>query len=696
MADKRREAAKRFAAAWKGRGYEKGDCQPFWMALLRDVYGVEHPEEYIRFEEQVRVNAQQSEDIRRLSAPVDHTSFIDGYIAETRVMIEQKSLGKDLSQTIKQSDGSQLTPFQQAKRYVVELPVSQHPRYVITCNFAEFWVYDMEKPSGEPEKILLKNLADEYYRLDFLVDKESEHLREELAVSVRAGEIVGMIYDAFAKEYINPASARAMRSLNILCVRIVFCLYAEDSGLFGDRGAFRKYLSSFDIIHMRRALIDLFKILETPLEERDPYIMRGEPLLASFPYVNGGLFANEDIEVPVFTEEIRRLLIEEASEGFDWSKIGPTIFGAVFESTLNPETRRSGGMHYTSVENIHKVLDPLFLNDLKTELKDIKSESPSGGKTRRLKTFQRKLASLTFLDPACGSGNFLTEAYVALRRLENEVLREFGKKQIIFADVSTSPIMVSLNQFYGIEINDFAVAVARTALWIAENQLMHETETIVQMPLDYLPLKSYANIVEANALTIDWETVVAKDKLTYIMGNPPFVGARLMSAEQKQELNSIFAGWKNAGNLDYVCCWYKKAADFMTRTKIRAALVSTNSVAQGESVANLWKPLFEKIHFDFAYHTFRWDSETHLKARVHCVVIGFSTARNNKPRIIYYDDREQEAKNINGYLVDADNVFIERRTEPLCDVPPISVGNQPIDGGHYILDEEEARALLDK
>lgn len=676
-------AAKAFAAYWKGKGYEKGESQSFWLSLLRDVYGVEHPEQFISFEEQVHL---------------DHTSFIDGAIPSTKVLIEQKGLGKALNKPIKQSDGTLLTPFQQAKRYITELPLSQHPRWVVTCNFAEFYVYDMERPGGEPEKILLENLEKEYYRLQFLVDTGSEHLKQEMEVSIAAGEIVGLLYDAFAKQYTNPESEQAMKSLNVLCVRLVFCLYAEDSGLFGRHGMFHDYLSEYETRHMRKAVIELFRILDTPPENRDPYLKDDSPALAAFPYVNGGLFAKEDIEIPPFTDEIWDLILVKGSENFDWSEISPTIFGAVFESTLNPETRRSGGMHYTSIENIHKVINPLFLDDLKAELQGIKEIAVARTQERKLRDFQKKLASLVFLDPAAGSGNFLTETYLSLRRLENEVLSILSKGQISFGDAAYSPIQVSISQFYGIEINDFAVTVAKTALWIAESQMMKETETIVHMSLDFLPLKSYANIAEGNALRMDWESAVPKRELNYIMGNPPFVGARIMSARQKDDLIGVFgAGWKNIGNLDYVCGWYKKAADLMKNTDIRSALVSTNSVSQGESVANLWKPLFENgVHIDFAHRTFRWDSEANIKAHVHCVIIGLSVAENSKSRVIYSSGRAQIAKNINGYLLDADNIFVESRSRPICDVPETGIGNKPIDGGNYLFTEDEMREFIRK
>lgn len=554
----------------------------------------------------------------------------------------------------------------------------------------------MERPDCEPEIILLADLEKEYHRLSFIVDTGNENLKKEMEVSIAAGEIVGLLYDAFLKQYADPSSEYALKSLNILCVRLVFCLYAEDAGIFDRHGMFHDYMAEFETRRMRRALIELFEILDTKPENRDPYLQDDNPLLAAFPYVNGGLFAKEDIEIPPFTDEIRDLLLQKASADFDWSEISPTIFGAVFESTLNPETRRSGGMHYTSIENIHKVIDPLFLDDLRAEFNELRAITVEKTRKKKLQNFQRKLALMTFLDPACGSGNFLTETYLSIRRLENDVLKELSA-QIVMGEFD-NPIQVSISQFYGIEINDFAVTVAKTALWIAESQMMKLTEEIVHMDLDFLPLKTNAYIVEGNALQIDWETVVPKHKLNYIMGNPPFVGARLMSADQKSDVISVFGSkWKNVGNLDYVSCWYKKTADFMSGTRIRAALVSTNSVTQGETVANLWKPLFEDgVHFDFAHRTFRWDSEASQKAHVHCVIVGFSIAPNTKPRVIYTDGEPLVSENINGYLLDAPNVFVSSRNKPICDIPNIGIGNKPIDGGFYLFEKDEMVDFINK
>lgn len=673
----KRKAAEAFSEYWKDKGYEKGESQPFWLSLLRDVLGVEHPEQYIKFESQTHI---------------DRTSFIDGMIDATHVLIEQKSSGKDLRSPIRQADGSLLKPFEQARRYAIDLPYSQRPRWIVTCNFQEFLIYDMEKPSGEPESILLKDLHKEYYRLEFLVEEKSELLHREEQISLQAGEIVGKLYEALLGQYIHPDDKASLHSLNVLCVRLVFCLYAEDAGIFGEHLKFQKYLKEFAPKNVRRALIDLFSVLDTKPEDRDPYL---DERLASFPYVNGGLFANQEIEIPNFTQEILDILLHKASEEFDWSQISPTIFGAVFESTLNPVTRRSGGMHYTSIENIHKVIDPLFLDDLKKELEEIRAIRVDKIRKQKAEEFRKKLSGLTFFDPACGSGNFLTESYISLRRLENEALEIIYENQIAW-DVYTDVIQVSIGQFYGIEINDFAVTVAKTALWIAESQMMQETEDILKVNLDFLPLKSYANITCGNALRVDWETVVPKERLNYIMGNPPFVGARLMSGEQKDDLFSVFSTkWKNAGNLDYVSCWYKKAFDLMKGTFIRAALVSTNSVSQGECVAILWKPLFkEGVHIDFAHRTFRWDSEASIKAHVHCVIIGFSVAFSKKPKVIYSSERPQIVSNINAYLLDAPNTFIESRTTPISNVPEIGIGNKPIDDGNYLFTREEMEAFI--
>ena len=564
-----REAARQFVNRWIGKGKEDEDGRSYWIDLLTSVLGMDNITERLNFEKKVVVDG--------------NTKRIDVYIPETRVIIEQKSLGKALDQKIRNSGEIDLTPFEQADRYNSKLTFDERARWIVTSNFAEIWIYDMNQKQPEPTKIALDELQSKYPLLDFLVKKEVKTISREMEVSIKAGDIVGLIYDAFLKQYRIPdikekdetAEQREkrdhkLRSLNALCVRIVFCLYAEDAGIFGKRNMFHDYLEAYEVKDCRRALIELFKTLDTPVTERDEYL---EEDLAQFPYVNGGLFADETIEIPPFTEEIKQLLLTKASEDFNWRDISPTIFGAVFESTLNPETRRSGGMHYTSIENIHKVIDPLFLDDLQNEFQEIQQIQVKRTRDKKLEEFQNKLASLTFLDPACGSGNFLTETYLSLRRLENDVIREKVGGQMTLGEVH-NPIKVSIQQFYGIEINDFAVTVAKTALWIAESQMLEETKNILYgFNDDFLPLKTYVNITEGNALRMDWNDVILSDQLSYIMGNPPFVGARWMSLEQKRDVENIFKGWKSIGNLDYVSCWYKKAADYIGNNNIRAALV---------------------------------------------------------------------------------------------------------------------------
>ena len=685
MNDREQKAeAKEFANSWKDKGYEKGESQPFWLALLRNVFGIEKPEEFIIFEEQVKL---------------DHTSFIDVLIPETHVMIEQKGSNKDLRKPIKQSDGTLLTPFQQAKRYSSELPYSQRPRWIVTCNFQTFLVYDMENPSGEPEEILLENLDREYYRLSFLVETDNTHIKREMEISIQAGDIVGVLYDAILKQYIDPSNEHSLKSLNMLCVRLVFCLYAEDAGIFGKKNMFHDYLAGFQTKDMRRALIDLFKILDTKPEDRDPY---DDSMLSEFPYVNGGLFADENIEIPQFTEEIRDVILSKASDDFDWSEISPTIFGAVFERTLNPETRRAGGMHYTSIENIHKLIDPLFLDDLKQEFEEIKEVKVAKTRENKLHAFQEKLSKLKFLDPACGSGNFLTETYISLRRLENDILKELNQGQIVFGGFGVgNPIQVSISQFYGIEINDFAVTVAKTALWIAESQMMKETEDVVHMQLEFLPLKTNAFIVEGNALKLDWEEVVPKNELSYIMGNPPFVGYSMQNKSQKEDVLSVYIDengktYRMAGKIDYVSAWYFKASEYIVNSYIRVAFVSTNSITQGEQVASVWEPLYERfgIHINFAYRTFIWDSEASLKANVHCVIVGFSTLFIPKQKQLFTGDRMKKVKEINPYLIEAPTIFIKSRSKPLCNVPKMTTGNRPADGGHLIIEADDYETFI--
>lgn len=682
----KREAARKFYNKWHEKGKENQDDRSYWIDFLQDVLGVENVTSRVEFQKTV-------------VGPDGNTKFIDAYIPETRVLIEQKSLGIDLSKP--QAGHNNMTPYQQAKMYDNSLPVSEKAKWIILSNFAEIWVYDMDVAVPEPEKFLLEQIPHIYNKFEFIVNKEQQQLSHEMEISIKAGEFVGLIYDALSKQYHNIENLESQKSLNVLCVRLVFCLYAEDAHIFGTNSRmFHDYLNGFSTEKMRKALIELFKILNTPEEQRDSYDTSD---LMKFPYVNGGLFAKEDIEIPNFTDEIRDILLAKASDGFDWSDISPTIFGAVFESTLNPETRRSGGMHYTSIENIHKVIDPLFLDELKAELDDIKSIQVLNSKKNRLEAFQNKLASLTWLDPAAGSGNFLTETYLSIRKLENQAIRGIldCKKgsvdgQIVLAD-TTNPIKVNINQFYGIEINDFAVTVAKTALWIAESQMIKETEEIILQQINFLPLKTNANIVEGNALRINWEDVIPKNRLNYIMGNPPFVGGMYMSEAQKNDITELMSDFKNAGELDYVAGWYKKSFEIMENTSVRAALVSTNSICQGQQATTLWAKLIDLgVVINFGYQTFIWDSEAHIKAHVHCIIVGFSLIKSKDCYLFDSKGEKKKVDYINQYLTAAPAAIIESRSNPISDVPPIRFGSMPRDGGGFILSEEEKNELIAK
>ena len=745
-----RQAARKFREYWTlANESEVGGYSKFWLSLLSDVLGVDDVFSRIDFQAPVPMKGT--------------TKYLDAWIPETRVLIEHKSRGIKLDAP--QSGHGGKTPFEQAVEYNQARGFSEKARWIVTCNFDEIWVYDMDKPLADPQKIRLGDLPKEVSRLEFLVDSSVKSIREkEKEISIQAGRIVGELYKELLKRYADSGSSETLKSLNRLCVRLVFLFYAEDAELF-PKDAFWNFLKETPAKFLRGQLQKLFRVLDTPEEERDPYL---EPEIAAFPYTNGGLFKGVDeAEIPPLDDEIKELLIK--SSDFDWRDISPTIFGALFESTLNPVTRRAGGMVYTSVENIHKVIDPLFMNDLTRRVNEVLGTteytedtekktsvySVSSVVKKKLLTLQNEMASLTFLDPACGSGNFLTESFLSLRRLENRIIAALQKGQGEL-DLGIS-VKVFIAQFHGIEINDFAVAVAKTALWIAEAQMLQETAQILHREPNFLPLKDYDGIVEGNALRMDWGGILtqrrreaegAERHFDYIMGNPPFVGARNKSKEQAADMEAVFGeDWKSLGNLDYVTAWYKKAMDILatknTKTT-KVAFVSTNSICQGDGVAALWKPLFAHgLEIDFAHRTFRWDSEATEKAHVHCVIVGFHVGDNigrvervdrveekvesnsarstcstrNRPlrvvvthweatkpsgaraelKTIYDGNRVISAAHINGYLMDAPDAWIESCSKPICDVPPLVFGSMPNDGG-FLSDwsDDDKTALVKK
>lgn len=692
----RKKAAAAFAEKWQGRGYEKGETALFWTDFLRDVVGMENVSDECRFEERTRDGG-----------------FIDAWLPDRGVIIEQKSAGVDLDKP-EVRQGREVTPYQQALAYALQMPLNQQPTRIVVCNFETFRIHDRNKQDPEHDyvEIPLADLAKNISLFGFFGGATSRSEREK-DVSIKAGALIGKLHAALSECYIDPDSEDSQHSLNVLCVRLVFCLYAEDSGLFG-KDVFLNYLKQYDARQMRRALQELFTVLDTPVAERDPYL---DEDLKRFPYVNGGLF-RDVVEIPNFTDDIRLMLLLDVSQQTDWSGISPTIFGGVFESTLNPQTRRTGGMHYTSPENIHKLIDPLFLDDLRAEYRAIKEDEALGDNKRRsrLLAFQEKLASLTFLDPACGSGNFLTETYLCLRRLENYVLADLmnirgkdrTKKQFVenqtamdFVGADTGDsigVKVSIRQFYGIEINDFAVSVAKTALWIAELQANVESEYVIARDIEDLPLRDSGNIVKANALRMDWNDLLPAAECSYIMGNPPFLGFRWASEKQKEDLDIALQYRIKRSKLDYVVGWFSKAACYINHTDIAAAFVSTNSVCQGEHIPVFWGYIFGEynIEFIFARKTFAWSNESSDQAHVHVVILGLADKNRtwDYQKIIFENDDCQKVDNINPYLMGAPFVIIKKQSRPINGAPILVPGCQASDGGALILTKEERDNLL--
>lgn len=522
---------------------------------------------------------------------------------------------------------------------------------------------------------LPKNLA----ALQFLNGAGEAPSSVARAVSVEAGRIMGQIHEQIAPLYHDPNSEASHHALSVLCTRIMFLMFCEDAGLI-EPGLFQRFIAANDAVHLRRALLDLFRWLDTPDTARgDEY---PDELLARFPYMDGGLF-REEVPVPQLTESVRYEILVSGCQEFDWSGVDPTVFGSIFEGALSHDARRAGGMHYTSPENIHKVIDPLFLDDLEAELDGILEKRNPSARTRALNAFHERLGSLTFLDPACGSGNFLTESYLCLRRLEDRVLMALhkdGQTSLAFEEVAESPVKVTLANFHGIEINDFACCVARTALWIAEKQADINTAKVVQRIYDELPLKEYDTVRQGNALRMDWNDVVPAEKCDYVMGNPPFIGHQWRSKSQQTDMAEVFGKLRGAGKLDYVCAWFEMASRYIGNGDIKAAFVATNSICQGESVGVLWRRLSDLgMSIDFAWRPFVWNSEADDEAHVHVVIVGFS--RSDSDAMLYADAAEsRKVDHINGYLSAAPDVFIENRGKPVnLGAPEMTKGSQPTD-----------------
>ena len=643
-----------FVTRWKDASNEEAQAQSFTTDFLK-VFGIDDPEKTGDFEYKVSLDEGR-------------TGYID-YLWKKKLAIEMKSRGKDLNKA-----------YTQLKEYVFHLPDEDMPDMLMVCDFATIVLHS--RTTGEKFSFKTKDLRKHIKRFADIAGYETTRIYEnQIDVNVKAAEKMARLHDAL-KEY-----GYEGHCLEVYLVRILFCLFADDTGIFPD-SSFANYIenSREDGSDLSSRLAQLFEILNCSDVIRAKRKLL-TPTLLQFRYINGGLFA-QSLPFADFNAKMRQTLLNCCA--FDWNKISPAIFGAMFQGVMDKKQRRELGAHYTSEENILKLINPLFMDALWREFDRVKAVPA------RLDAFHHKIASLKFLDPACGCGNFLIITYRELRLLELEILKMKTNTGQRHLDISTM-LKVSVEQFYGIEYEDFPCQIAQVGMWLMDHQMNLRVADMFGMYYARLPLTQSATIVHANALRMDWEDVVPAKELSYILGNPPFVGARIMSAEQKDDLLHVFEDTKNAGNLDYVCCWYKKAVEIMQKNRrISTALVSTNSIAQGEQVAILWKPFFDKgIHIHFAYRTFKWSNEAKGKAAVHCVIVGFGMQKQTDNFIVNNDTRHK-AENINGYLIDASNICIESRKKPLCAVPEIGIGNKPIDGGYYLFTEAEKNEFVKK
>ncbi|WP_034528422.1 DNA methyltransferase [Bifidobacterium stellenboschense] len=695
MADELRMRAGAFVERWRGRGDENSETQQFWMDLLGDVLHVD------------RLSDRQVLWFERRTAG---NGLIDVLMVEARVLVEQKSLGVDLDKE-EPRQGVMKTPVRQALDYANALPPSERPVVLITCNFGVFRLYDLESDplaKAPRSEFALEELPDHVGELAGLFDRGRSRTIVQQQLSEKAGQLGARLHDALASCYDDPDEAKAHDDLAMLTVRIVFCLYAEDAGLF-PANSFRDLVKASDPRHLRGDIEDLFDVLDTPEDGRSKYL---DAALACFPYVDGGLFRDQ-IEIPPMGRDIQDALME-ISEGFDWSGISPVIFGSLMEETLSHDERRRGGMHYTSVTNIHRLIDPLFLDGLTAECDRLIAARPAVEKGRAFKEwrqglqdYQDRLAGLKWADFAAGSGNFLTETFICVRRLENRIIEALQGDQIAF-DMEGFSVKVSIAQMYGVEINGFACAVARTALWIAEQQMLDETESVSGRGLDRLPFKDSGNIVQANALRYDWNDLLPGDECDYVMGNPPFLGHISKTPEQTGDLKAVWGGDYD-GYLDYATGWFRKASRYLTKPSAAFALVSTNSITQGQPVPHLFGPIMaDGWRIAFAHRTFAWNAQSTDNAHVHVVIIGMDRADDaTKPPILfeYPDiDGEPEAthpRHVNGYLLDGPDVYAEKRSQKVGPLSPmlgrVDFGSMPLDGGNLLINDadEYAKAMGD-
>ena len=655
-----RSNALAFSREWAKDSSEDAEAKSFWDAFFQ-IFGVSR-RRIASFEEPVKKSDGSG-------------GFID-LLWKGVLIVEHKSRGKDLNRA-----------FQQATDYFYGLKDRDLPKYVLVSDFARFRLYNLDE--GTETEFPLADLHKHIGLFGFVAGYQTHNTAVvEEAASIKAAEQLGRLHDQLK------ASGYEGHALEVLLVRLLFCLFADDTGIFERRNQFKDYLdtrTAEDGVDLGQHLSLLFQVLNTPADRRQKSL---DELLAGFTYVNGRLF-EETLPIPAFDRAMRETLLDAA--GLDWSRISPAIFGSLFQSIMDKEARRNLGAHYTREANILKALRPLFLDALAAEL------AAAGSNAKKLAAFQRKLAGLRVLDPACGCGNFLVIAYRELRRLELEVLRRLLKAGESSRSLDIAGLVrVDVDQFYGIEIEEFPAQIAQVALWLTDHQMNQVVSEEFGAYFVRLPLKKAPNIVHENALQIDWQEVVPVEQLSYIVGNPPFIGAKFQSDGQRADVAQVFAGTKNSGLLDYVCCWYRKAAEYIQATDVAVAFVSTNSITQGEQVGVLWPDLFARgVAIAFAHRTFQWSSEASGKAAVHCVIVGFGLKEPARRVIFDYEDIRGEPQeipvlNINPYLVDAPDVVLANRSAPICKAPEIGIGNKPIDGGNYLFTDEEKAEFLGK
>jgi hypothetical protein len=644
-----------FSKEWENETSEKSESQSFWNEFF-NVFGISRR----------RVGS--------FELPIKKADNKQGFIDllwKGTILVEHKSRGKDLDKAT-----------QQAKDYFPNLKEHELPKYILVSDFQKFRLYDLDTDVNH--EFELKDFVNHVHLFGFMAGYEKRVYKDEDPVNIAAAELMGKLHDRL-KEI-----GYTGHDLEVYLVRLLFCMFADDTGIF-NKGIFWEYIdlhTKEDGSDLAMHIASIFHILNTPNERR---LKNLDENLAQFPYVNGKLF-EEMVQPAAFDKQMREMLLEACA--FDWGKISPAIFGSMFQAVMNQTERRNLGAHYTSEKNIQKLIKPLFLDDLYTEFEKVK------GNRNRLNELHQKIANLHFLDPACGCGNFLIITYRELRDLEILILLELNKGGQLVTDVS-SIIQVDVDQFAGIEYDEFAVRVAEVAMWLIDHQMNVKVSNEFGQYFVRLPLKKAARIVHGNSLRIDWESVVAKEKLNFILGNPPFVGKAFQDAQQKADMQEIFAGVKGAGVLDYVAAWYVKAAQFIQDTNIHIAFVSTSSISQGEQVGILWQELYSKykIKIHFAHRTFSWSNEAKANAAVHCVIIGFGLYDIENKRIFDYIDikgepSEKKVKNINPYLVEGSDLVILSRKTPISNVPNINFGSMPNDGGHLILTESEKEEFL--